>query len=415
MPVMDIWHSQAKCRLIRIIAGLVAGLTPLMLAACGGSTAAPKNAQVSGTPVKLMLLIDLSNTAGLYVGWRNAYQATVAAINASGGINGHPLQLEVCDTANDANATAGCGRKAVSEKVSAVVSLANYGSQYEPLLQAAGIPDIGNTVNDKIYFTSPVSFPLWVGGIGAVFAMGTITGYLKCKKAVEVAVQQPSLISNSQAQFVKGTQLSGVEAGTIVQGTPGAPDMAPYMAAALGQGADCVALLAHGADVVGLIKAARQSGKSVQLIIPGPIPADSAASLGADINGVHFASILRLASSASKYPLVKQWVDEINKYSDSPKALDVQSANAWASVHLFAYVARKAKTTDSQSILDQLNKTANYDLGVGPVVSFDKPAPTNPLGPRIFNPTVIYGHYANGQPVSDTGDFVNVFTGKPLS
>lgn len=399
----------------RLAAGILAVLSGLALAGCGGGSSTPKNSQLSGPPVDLMVLIDLSNTAGLYAGWRNTYQATVDAINAAGGIDGHPLQLEVCDTGNDPNTTAACGRKAVSERVSAVVSLANYGSQYEPLLDSAGIADIGDTVNDKVYYTSPVSFPLWVGGIGAVFAMGTITGYLKCRKAVEIAVQQPSLVSNSQAQFVQGTQLSGVQAGSIVQGTPGAPDMAPYMAAALGQGADCVALLAHGADVVGLIKAARQSGKSVRLIIPGPIPVDSAASLGADIDDVHFASILRLAPSASRYPLVKRWVDEVNKYSASPKALDVQSANAWASVHLFADVARKAGAADSKSILDALNHTSNYDLGVGPVVSFDKPAPSNPMGPRIFNPTVIYGHYANGQPISDTGAFVNVFTGKPVT
>ena len=42
-------------------------------------------------------------------------QAAIAAINAAGGVKGHPLELDVCDDQQNANAAATCARRFVND------------------------------------------------------------------------------------------------------------------------------------------------------------------------------------------------------------------------------------------------------------------------------------------------------------
>ena len=70
-------------------------------------------------------------------------KAAVAAVNAAGGINGRPLQLEFCDGKFDPNAEINCARQLVSKKVVAAIDpffTADASGTAFKILQDAGIP-----------------------------------------------------------------------------------------------------------------------------------------------------------------------------------------------------------------------------------------------------------------------------------
>src|ERR1700709_1011762 len=82
-------------------------------AVTGATTAATGGAPATGTPYKVFEIADSAATQ--YPEIKAAADAAITTINAAGGINGHPITIEVCDTNRDANQAATCARKAVSD------------------------------------------------------------------------------------------------------------------------------------------------------------------------------------------------------------------------------------------------------------------------------------------------------------
>src|SRR5204863_2229965 len=100
-----------------------------------------------GTPIKLMQIATLTGPSNNVPEDAAAGKAAVKAVNAAGGVNGHPLELSVCDDKFDPNGAAECARQAVSQKVAAVVSLnSGFGDKVITILDAAGIPSVGDNL-----------------------------------------------------------------------------------------------------------------------------------------------------------------------------------------------------------------------------------------------------------------------------
>ncbi|GAA3302193.1 hypothetical protein GCM10020295_47320 [Streptomyces cinereospinus] len=91
-------------------------------------------------------------------------------VNASGGINGRELKVVICNDRNDSVDAARCARRAVEEKVVAVVgSYSQFTDTFFPILEGAGIPYIGGYGITNAEFTSPLSYPV-NGGQPALLA-----------------------------------------------------------------------------------------------------------------------------------------------------------------------------------------------------------------------------------------------------
>src|SRR5689334_10523783 len=105
----------------------LAGVVMLGLAGCSSSgsssssSAAAAGAAAAKSPIKVMIIAVLSNPAFSDPEAATAAQAYVKEANASGGINGHPIDLEVCDSNLDPNKETACFQKAVTDHVVAVV------------------------------------------------------------------------------------------------------------------------------------------------------------------------------------------------------------------------------------------------------------------------------------------------------
>ena len=374
------------------------------------SSSSSESSSSSSGPIKIMQLIPLSGTAGAFVPWENAAKATVAQINATGGVAGRKLQLEVCDTGTIPQ-TAACGQQAVADKVVGIVSI-SASAAYEPYIEPAHIATI-NQMRDPVEYSASNSFTLTAGTPGIASGMGAFAKALSCKHVVMMAVgaaYSQSIVTG----FEQAAEGAGVKAG-VINVPEGVPDDAPFVANAFRQGADCLVLYALGADFVPLFHAVQSSGHTATLLTStGFLAPSTIQSLGSAVTSLHVISNLYPASLTSN-PAVRQWVATINKYSPAPKEYDANSAVTWASVKLLASAAEHVKTINAANVLQYLDGLSNYDPGVGPSVSFNVPPPSNPLGPRMFQQYALETAFAPGASLPHvTGThWFNIFTGKP--
>ncbi len=110
--------------------GVAALAVGLVAAACGNDDDAggddemtTEKVEFTGPPITVVAIGEYSaggiaSTPEIPEG----IEAGVEAVNRDGGINGSELQVEICDTNNDPNTAAACGRQAVDMGAAAVLS-----------------------------------------------------------------------------------------------------------------------------------------------------------------------------------------------------------------------------------------------------------------------------------------------------
>jgi branched-chain amino acid transport system substrate-binding protein len=358
-----------------------------------------------------MGILDLSGTNGAYTQFENALTASVDGANARHEAGGHTLKIVFCDAAANANASATCGQKAVSDHVAGVITLAS-NATYEPYLTQAGIPTVDILASPTMY-TSKISFSIFGGNVANSSGFASGAKALGCTKVVLVnALGEPANITAQAATaFASTAKNTGVQVGTAVSAPAGTPDMSPFVAKALTSNPDCLVLQGYGADGIGLIKATLATGKNVKILTGASYYTTEALnSLGSDVSKVAFVTVG--LPSTSDNSTVKQWVADIKQYSPNPKSYEGGSAAMWADAQLLAYaVGHVQGTVDASSMLSYLSSLKSYNPGMLPAVNFTA-APANPAGPRVFAPYALLVQYSDGafSAVGD-GSFYNVFTG----
>src|SRR5262249_23988458 len=115
------------------------------LAACGNSDSGGSTASstASGKPI-LIGMINQSAGSLAYKGYEDGLKPAAGYINAQGGVDGHPIKVDICATDATPTATQGCAQKFVASKPLFVTTgIDNNMSAAYPLLDAAKIPVIG--------------------------------------------------------------------------------------------------------------------------------------------------------------------------------------------------------------------------------------------------------------------------------
>ncbi len=396
---------------IPIIAGLAA--VGLILAACGSSSPSASSGGSGGSAsYTIMGFFPLTGTEGLYTQWANTFKATVAQINASGGVKGHHLKPVVCDTGISANGAIACGREAVADKAFGIVDFSE-NSAYEPLLQQNHIPDLDD-LTDPATYNNPVSFPVFPGG--AVFFAGFVgtAHHIGCSKmtlvnafpetAAQVDAENSAIATAGKALNVT------VTSPVLVPST--AVDMSSPVAQALSNKPDCIAVQSAGADTDGIIEAVHSSAPTVKLITgegfiaPGQF-ASLPPALAASID-IFDTSLQETNTSVSG---VRDWLATVNKYSANPQAFNSDGATIWTSTKVLAQAAGSVSVVNAQNVYAYLNGNHTFDYGILPSVNFTKPVTPNPVGKRIFDACVIRVQYKNAKYYT-VGQFYNVFSGQ---
>jgi ABC-type branched-subunit amino acid transport system substrate-binding protein len=329
----------------------------------------------------------------------------VKAINAAGGINGHPIKVITCDTKSNPNGAVACGRSAASDgAVAAIAPTTNYDTNLIPVLAHENIPALGTVALATL--SAQNSFPFAPAAITLVPGEPALAASLGAKKITMVVVQAPDTSSVTGLAGI-GLAPYHMQLAGITQIPSGAPDMSPYVAAATAHGADAVCVVLEQTDGVNFIKAARAAGYN-GIIVSDAIDMlrDLQTGFGSTVQGVYAIDEFLPASDTSN-PVVAKMVSEI-KAVDPKLIIDSTVEDAWASTYLFAQVAKTLPAVTAPAVLAAMPSVTNFDPGIAKPVNFSKPITAIP-GLHAYNPYVLFDRVSNGQLVPTTGQFTNLF------
>ncbi|GGJ35324.1 ABC transporter substrate-binding protein [Streptomyces brasiliensis] len=316
-------------------AGVALSLTTAVLAGCAQ---AHGEAGAAGS-IKVMNITAFGTELQNFPDVQDGTVAAVKAINAHGGVHGRRLELITCNTNSDPNTALNCARKAVRENVVVVLGyLDNFTTQTLPLLEQAGIPNIGlESLGNPIDYTSKSSFP-FDGGTAAASHIAPFG--LKSSGAttiVAVSADVPSAIENAKL-VKKGAIKSGLKFGGIVKvPTSGVSEYSSYAQQIKEMGGDGVYFNTTVGQLQGVIKAARAMGLqratwSYQADVFG---ANEASGCGALCDGLLLVSPTP-AYSDDKSDGIKKFNADMDAAGFSkPGQKRPGAINAWMSVYAF--------------------------------------------------------------------------------
>jgi len=375
-------------------AALALALTGTLAAsACSGSSdGAGKDADA----IKIMTTGPIETAAVNLPSIKVGAQVAVDEINAKGGVNGHKFELIVCNDNNDPNTAVGCARRAVKEKVVALVGgFSGFEPQVLPILERAGIPWVGNTAVQNS--TSKIYYMLGGEGAALAFAMaGALSDPARgCTQISAVAENSPSSKAAVQL-FQLGVDAAGGKNGKPAYSAEATADWGPAVAAAIDNGSNCLGLLGSPQNTPKIITAVKQSGEDVTTIVPQSLfPDQSVAAMGKAANGVILTSgYLPFTADSPTVRNLKKLAQK--KMKDVP--LDGVLMSTYASVNVVAEAAKNLDDVTPKSLTGALQDLKGYDTGLGPVVDFTQGNPTK-LFSRIFNTKVFLLEAENGKTV----------------
>lgn len=168
------------------------------IAACSSgthSTTGSPAAQAAGSAIKIGVVCTCSGPlASEGIDGPNIYQAWADTVNASGGINGHRIQVIVIDDTGSPGASQSDAQNLVqSDHVIALVDMTNDDETWAAFVKSAKVPVIGINTSTTPMFTSSAFYPqaqtedaLFPSIIEAAKTGGaTSLGLLYCAEAVQ--------------------------------------------------------------------------------------------------------------------------------------------------------------------------------------------------------------------------------------
>lgn len=391
----------------------VAAAAALVLAACGGSggdsstdasptgggdttTAAPAP-EPTGEPVKTMTVTDLNSQGPVYPNIQFTAQAYEEWINANGGINGRPLEVEVCDSQGTADGSTACARKAVEDGVVAVIGSFNFAPDaIVDVLEPAGVAYFGACcMLGAQEFQSKVAFPL---GSHQMYGVGFV------KKGLEVGCEKMhAVIIQGAESFFGVIQLAAERLGgadkldtefTVLPAV--SQDYAPQVAQALAGGTDCVLMVVSETPFVAWMPAWEQAAPTAKLFGPQGnlstkvVEQSPEASEGAYVVGA-FPDL-----SCDAWADYRGALEAIN----APATEDYNSLGGlgtWTAYMGFTQIAeRMTDEVNAANFLTAAESAVVNLPGMIPDVNFAEEFNGFPAFLRMFNTSVVYSQVQNG-------------------
>jgi branched-chain amino acid transport system substrate-binding protein len=328
---------------------------------------------VSGKPVEINIVYPQTGSVA-FPEMGTAVKAATKAINDSGGINGRPLKVDVCDTTSptDPNPTQTCMR-AVTANQNIVAEVGDYSSFNDittPLENTAHMVQIGGVPLGNSQLTLPNAYPLVMPeeeGFGAAaLAYGS-------KKPALIYIDIPTAqkafddINDFLAAGPSGVKLIAKQPAAFT-----ATDLSPQVAALCS--ADSVVMSLAPTQIASFLTAHAQGPCPKQTMITSGLGgASELPLLGAKADGLILDGGLPFTTDTSVSG-VKLFTDQMNAI-DPSAAKNTDAEMAWLSVWAFATEARKMKGDITRdTVWDDWSKVRTFELFdmLGPDMNFQK-------------------------------------------
>lgn len=374
-----------KLRFVAPVAAVAAACLAFTGCSSSSSSNSTTTSSATGTPIHVMMSTALTGSNSPMPETQGGLQAAITEINDTGGIDGHPIDMSLCDTQGNQNLAESCAQQAVANKDVAVLAPGNVlTAGMLPTLQKAGIALFGADSNTALDATSSVSFPAVPGAYDLNNASGAIAKEIGCKKIATLIIEAPFITTVVANGYKVLFQALGIPYAGATYAATTVTDYSDTLAALEATGADCVTTALAIAQTTGFLTAWKQAGSTLKLIIPGTTiaPLTSLASID---TGIYIYSPVRLPSD----PLVASTVADVSKYSPGT-VISSRSIEAYAIGQIFAEGLKQAHLTTytAQTVLGALNN----DLRNAPSGNVLPPYSTVPS--TVANQQRIFTKYA---------------------
>jgi branched-chain amino acid transport system substrate-binding protein len=372
------------------------GAVTLGLVGCSSSSSSSSSSSTSATasksPIKVMIIAVLSNPAFSDPEAAVAAKAYVKQANASGGINGHPIDLQVCDSNLNPNKETACFQQAVTNHVAAVVGSFLLFATGMKLLEQAGIPFIGGNGTTLPEFTSPVSFPADSGEIGWFYGEAALMRQAGVTKPAMMYCDTGSCTLSVQYAQTYWTQSGGSGKIKLVLAPLAQPQYTAQAASTASGGTNGVLLASATQAIPKMVTDLRQASfKGPVALIDSFVDTSTVTAMGSYANGLLVSGLLDPVTQTSN-PGVTAFVNAMN--SEDPSApKDGLAEHSWNGFDLFGQVGKTISgDVTAASLMKGLQNVKNpITLGLsGPWVSPGMSPPPMAVYPRLTKDTLTY-------------------------
>jgi branched-chain amino acid transport system substrate-binding protein len=377
---------------------------PADTTAAGGSTAAP-----SGEPIKLLTVTTLNANGPTYENIAITAELAAGYINDNGGINGRPIEVEVCDEQFDAAVAAGCARQAVENDVVSVVgSFTYFAEAIVPVIAESDITWFGACCPiSPSELSSPHSFPI---GNQPMYSVGEV------KRAVEDGCESINAVIAEGADAIFRTPMEnamkayGREFGDVIITPTIAQDYSAEVARATTD-ADCIVVVMSETPFLTWNTALQQADTEVkQYGNQGNLNAISAKGAEEVTNGNIIAGMYPDISTAP-WDEYRAALEANNIDQEANDFNSLGGMGTWAAYMGFAQIAATIDgDVTAASFFEAASTTTELDLGgMVPVLDFTQEWTDGLPGyTRLFNRSVVYSMLEDGQVVPVDNEFVDV-------
>ncbi|MDI6693069.1 MAG: ABC transporter substrate-binding protein [Anaerosomatales bacterium] len=321
-------RSGARWGAVLVVVALLAGA----LAGCGAKEGGGSDAG-SGTtqkePYRVGVVVSLTGTyAGLGVPEKKAIELQRDAINASGGVNGHPIEVIFEDDATDPAKAAAAATKLIEQDGVLAIIGATGTAQTMAMraeVQRAGVPQVsmagGSVITDQL---DPLVFQTpWPNRIVVPFVLKAMAR----KGLTKVAVISDSggYGKDGHAIIVKEAPAAGVTIVADETFNPGDTDMSSQLTKIRAAKPDAVLMWNAGKEAALIAKGMKQLGMTQPLFGgPGNGRKEFIQGAGDGAEGFRFAAGKILVPSAygtdtEAYKVATEFIDSYTaKYGESP-------------------------------------------------------------------------------------------------
>lgn len=223
----------------------------------------------TGTPVKVGYITDGRSASIDNSSEVPAAQAAVKYINAYlGGLNGHPISLNVCADQQTPSGATDCGNQMVSDGVVAVLnSVSGQDSSMFTPVAAASIPFVGYSHSGQNILSAKTGAYILTNGIVSSFAApAVIAEKAGAKRAAEIVIDVPGATGAAKILDPAFYKNAGI-ALDVAAIPPGTADMTPQITAELAKNPDQWHVIGDVPFCTSAIKAIKASGSTKPLVL----------------------------------------------------------------------------------------------------------------------------------------------------
>jgi branched-chain amino acid transport system substrate-binding protein len=351
----------------------------------------------TGTPLRIGLVADgrsdaLDSTSALDAG-----EATVEYVNEHlGGLNGHPLEVERCETGNTPTGASTCAVQMLDAEVAAVlVPLSSQDDAIVTALEGSGIPYLTYLTANPAIVANPETFVL-PNPFAAIAAPAALANQRDVDQVGLVVPDVPATTGPISALATPIYENAGV-GFDMINVSPQVADMTPQIQQAINDGNGMLVIGGPDQFIVSALRAAQQLGYDGEIVLAGGASAAGAAeALPGALDGV---TVVSPTSSDPADADVQIYDAVLAQYAPDVEKIGV-TANGFAIVLGFVRALDGATdAVDAPSILEALSEMPEpVDLPLGAGITFQCGSSPVSFAPSVCGADVLAGTLdADGQ------------------